>query len=251
MKTKTFFIISLIGALSVSLNNDKVQNRIETFTFLNNGTETRGKIYLPEAYNNNKNLPVIFLIDFTEQHFKLVTDEFERVIDGVEQIEDVNALVVSLEQIADINAEPDTFNAHYNLYKDMVHYVSANYSNNRNRTFIGKGSESGVVLMTLLQEPKESALFNNFIATDPSGLYSSAIIELLENNDFYKEISNKKLHFSFSTSNDRVKCNKIINLFNEANYPWLEFKAKEYTTSNYENTYPISFAEGLQFIFKN
>jgi hypothetical protein len=33
-------------------------------------------------FNKNQNLPVICLTDFTEHHFKLVTDEFEKVIEG-------------------------------------------------------------------------------------------------------------------------------------------------------------------------
>ena len=60
---------------------------------------------------------------------------------------------------------------------------------------------------------------------------------------------NKKLHFSFSTSNDRAKCIKLINLINEAQYQWLQFESIEYTNSDYENTYPISYAAGIKYVF--
>ncbi len=50
-------------------------SRIVTFTFSSNGTTTTGEIYLPSSYQTNKNLPAIYLIDFTEQHFKLATDK--------------------------------------------------------------------------------------------------------------------------------------------------------------------------------
>ena len=60
---------------------------------------------------------------------------------------------------------------------------------------------------------------------------------------------NKKRHFSFSTSNDRAKCTKLINLINEAQYPWLKFESIEYTNSDYENTYPVSYAAGIKYIF--
>ena len=75
--------------------------------------------------------------------------------------------------------------------------------------------------MALLLENSDTSVFDNFIATDPSGLYGSAIIKMLENKDFPQNKLNKKLHFSFSTSNYRPKCTKLINLINEAQYPWL------------------------------
>ena len=222
---------------------------IETFIFPSDGTAKKGKIYLPASYETNKKLPAIFLIDYTEQHFKLATDEFEKVIEGVKQIPGFDALVVTLEEILDIDAEPDTFQDHYEVFKNMTSYVDGKYTTNPSRTFIGKGSESGVVLMTLFLEDSESSVFDNFIVTDPSPLYTSEIIRLIENEDFPKNKLINKLHFSFSTSNDRVKCNHLMKLISEARYPWLQFEFIEYTDSNYENTYPISYAAGIRYIF--
>ena len=114
METKMIFKIGVLiltfGVLSFSSGRDDKTgstSRIETFTFSSNGTNTKGKIYLPDSYATNKDLPAIYLIDFTEQHFKLATDEFEKVIDGVQQIKGFDALVVSLENIPDIDAEPN------------------------------------------------------------------------------------------------------------------------------------------------
>ena len=222
---------------------------IETFTFLSNGTATKGKIYLPATFETNKSLPVIYLIDFTEQHFKLATDEFEKVIDGVQQIQGFDALVVSLDNIPDIDAEPETFQDQYELFKNMASYVDAKYTNNSSRTFIGKGSESGIVLMTLFLENPETSVFDNFIVTDPSPKYASAIINSIEKDNIPKNKLNKKLHFSFSTSNDHVKCTKLINLIKEAQYQWLQFESIEYTNTNFENTYPISYAAGIKYVF--
>ena len=225
--------------------------RIESFTFSSKGSKTKGKIYLPAVFETNKNLPAIFLIDFTEQHFKLAIDEFEKVIDGVRQMKGFDALVVSLENIPDVDAEPETYQDHYELFKDMASYVDGKYTNNSSRTLIGKGSESGIVLMALFLEKGESSVFDNFIATDPSPLYASAIMELIDNEDFPQNKSNKKLHFSFSTSNDRATCTRLINLIKDAQYPWLQFESIEYTNSNYENTYPISYAAGIRYVFEN
>lgn len=250
-------IILLFGFLSFSAQNADINepetelnsSKIEFFTFSSNGTNKKGKIYLPDSYATNKDLPAIYLIDFTEQHFKLATDEFEKVIDGVQQLEGFDALVVSLENIPDIDAEPETFQDQYEVYKNMASYVDDKYTNNSTRTFIGKGSEAGLVLMALFIENQETAVFDNFIVTDPSPKYASAIINLIEKDDISGNQSNKKLHYSFSTSNDRAKCIKLIDLIKDTNYEWLQFESKEYTNSNYENTYPISYAEGIKYVF--
>ena len=259
MKFITVFIILLLGFVLFSYSSDgdiisdstevTTSSRIETFTFLSNGTTTRGKIYLPTSYETNKNLPAIFLIDYTDQHFKLATDEFEKVIDGVKQIQGFDALVVSLENIPDIDAEPETFQDNYEVFKNMVSYVDGKYTNNSSRTFIGKGSEAGLVLMALFLENPKTSVFDNFIVTDPSPKYTSAIINLIEKDNIQKNKLNKKLHFSFSTSNDRAKCIKLINLINQAQFSWLQFESIEYTNSDYEHAYPISYAAGIKYIF--
>ena len=131
MKYTIGFIIMILGIISflsagdIMINPNEIipSSRIETFTFSSNGTATKGKIFLPTSYETNKNLPAIYLIDFTEQHFKLTTDEFEKVIDGVEQIQGFDALVVSLENIPDIDAEPETFQNQYEVFKNMASYV--------------------------------------------------------------------------------------------------------------------------------
>lgn len=261
MKYVIGFIIIVIAELSFSFSHEAIaqensaqtrtSHRIESFLFSSNGTIYKGKIYLPAVYDSNKNLPAIFLIDFTEQHFKLATDEFEKVIAGVKQLEGFDALVVALDTIPDIDAEPEKYREHYELYKNMAVYVDGKYTSNSSRTFIGKGSESGVVLMSLFAEDQEASIFNNFIATDPSPLYISAITEMIENENFPKNRTNKKLHFSFSTSNNKATCTRLINLIKDAQYSWLQFESIEYTNSNYENTYPISYAAGIKFIFGN
>ncbi|MEX0330750.1 MAG: hypothetical protein AB3N64_04940 [Puniceicoccaceae bacterium] len=225
--------------------------RIEIFEFTSNENSKTGKIFIPKAYEENNYLPAIYLIDYTEQHFKIATDEFEQVIAGLQKLNGVEALVVALDGIPDIDAEPDKFQDDYIVFRDMAEFVSNRYTMNPSRTFIGKGSESGVVLMALFQEEIESSVFENFIATDPSGLYASALVELLESKEIPKQKSTKRLHFSFSTSNDREKCNKVIDLIHKAELPWLVFESEEYTNSDYENTYPISYAEGIAFVFND
>lgn len=250
MKSMTAVILFAIGSVSFSSTYITTSLHIETFTFPSHGSAIKGKIYLPASYETNKNLPAIYLIDFTEQHFKLATDEFEKVIDGVRQLQGFDALVVTLEEHPDIDAKPQGFQEYYDVFKSMTSYVDGTYTNNTSRTFIGKGSEAGIVLMALFLENSETSVFSSFIATDSPGSFNSAVINMIENDDFPKNKPDKKLHFSFSTSNDHNSCTKLINTINEAQYPWLQFESLEYTNSNYENTYPASFAAGIKSVFK-
>ena len=242
-------LITLILGLALLSFSTTSSLKTETFEFLSNGVSTKGKIFLPSSYETNSNLPAIYLIDFTEQQFKLATDEFEKVIDGVGKIQGFDALVVTLEDHLDIDSKPEAFLEYYDIFKNMTSYVDANYTNNTSRTFIGKGSEAGIVLMTLFLESSESSVFENFIVTDSPGSFNSAVMQMIERNDFPKNKQKKKLHFSFSTSNNHDECTRLINMINEAQYPWLQFESLEYANSDYENTYPVSFAAGIKYIF--
>ncbi len=258
MKTKMKYIIGLISLLIgiVFFSSYKTHiikpieqitsSKIESFTFSSNGMTKKGKIYLPDIYEENKNLPAIYLIDYTEQHFKVATDEFEKVIDGVNQIEGFDALVISLENIPDIDATPETFQNHYEVFKNMASYVDGKYTNNSSRTFVGRGSEASIVVMTLFLE---NSVFNNFIATDPSPKFITTIENIIKKNDSFMLEQNRKLHFSFSQADGCTKCSELNKMISRVKYPWLQIEVIEYTNSNYENTYPISFAAGIKYIF--
>jgi len=231
MKPINRVLILILGLAFLSFSSDGDENDIldpieatsslktETFAFSSNGVATKGKIFLPASYETNRNLPAIYLIDFTEQQFKLATDEFEKVVGG---------------------SKPEAFQEYYDVFRNMTSYFDGKYTNNTSRTFIGRGSEAGIVLMTLFLEDLEASVFESFIVTDPSPSFTSAVIQMIENEDVPKSSPDKKLHFSFSTSNDYNLCTKLINLFEEAQYPWLKYETIEYTDSNYENTYPVS-----------
>jgi len=228
----------------------KPADKVETFTFSSNGSSIRGKISIPNGYEQNDDLPAIYLIDFTEQHYQVALDEFDRVIQGVNQVEGLNALVITLAEHLDVNlAIPRDFQEYYDVYKNMAAYVDDHYTSNTSRTFIGRGSEAGQVLLTLFLEEKETSVFQNFIATDtPSMGY---VIEIIKDEAFPQEKENKKLHYSFSSNGIRDANIRLINTINEQSYPWLEFKSLEYPDLNYENAYPRAFANGIKFIFED
>jgi hypothetical protein len=228
---------------------DGAPARTEVFEYSSNGVVTRGKIYLPESYDRSMDLPAIYLVDFTEQHYEVALDEFEKVIEAVARVEGVNALVVTLEERPDVDAGPYTFRQHYELFRDMARHVDGTYTDNPSRTFIGRGSEAGIVLFSLFGGDPQAAVFDNFVVTDPSPQYASAVIDILEDGEAPEATTGKRLHFSFSTSNDYFKSTKLIDLISEADFPWLQFASVYYSDLEYEETYPVSFAAGLEFVF--
>ena len=254
---KTFIWITLlIGTVSLSFGRSEItgsieEAKIDTFTFNSDGKDINGRIYLPASFSKEKNFYSIYLIDFTEQHFRVAKDEFEKVISAAEGIQDLDAVVVTLEEHLDVDAAPDMFQKYYDLYKNMTLYVDDNYTNNPSRTFVARGSEAGLVMMTLFLEDSTTSVFENFVGTDSPSSFNQYIRNLINGEHFPKAKSNKKLHFSFSTSNNRVDCTSLINTINQAQFPWLQFESKEYRNSDYENTYPAAFAEGLSFVFND
>ncbi len=254
-------LVLLLGVTSLSFGQNDytktIENtqkaKIDTFTFSSDGTEINGKIYLPASFSKDKSPHSIYLIDFTEQHFKEATDEFEKVISATREIQDFDAVVVTLEERLDVSvgASNRDFQKYYNIFKDMASYVDTNYTNNNSRTIIGRGSEAGLVLMTLFLEDSLNSVFDNFIATDSPSSFNNYIITILSGDNLPKNKQNKKLHFSFSKSNNRKSCLNLILTIDQAKYPWLQFESLEYVESNYENTYPEAFAEGLKYMFND
>lgn len=224
---------------------------IETFTFSSNGEEIEGKIFLPESYPNSQNLPAVFLMDYHEQHFQLATDEFEKVINGTKKIDGFSALVVTLNNHLDIETDPSMLEDQYALFRDMATYVNSTYTTNKSNTFVGRGSEAGLILLTMLHEHPDSSVFDNFIVTDPSDPFNNAAIFSIENDEVPNYSSGKKLHYSFSSDNNYANCTYFINLIEDSQFSWLEFDSKEYPDNDYEDTYPLSFEDGLAFVFDN
>ncbi len=260
---KIYRLIAVAVLLSVPFScNDESENtpiinppvitkddKIETFSFLSNGNTIKGKIYLPASFEKGKNLPTIYLIDFAEQHFTVATDEFDKLIESVLKMR-VEALVVTLDEHLDVSIGPSSFQEYYNIFKEMTLHVDGNYSKNISRTFTGRGSEGGLVLMTLFKESSEASVFDNFIATDAPGDFNLAVRNMIENDEFPQNKLNKKLHYSFSTSNDHFNSTELIKKINDAQYSWLQFKSIEFTNSGYENSYPAAFDAGIKFIFE-
>lgn len=263
-----FFIVAVLGCLMTSFltstsfrvaisqermgdnwSSENHQARVERFEFKHLDKKEHGLVYMPSHFPLNQQATVILLIDFAEQHFTLATDEFEKIIEATAAIQDGPTLVVTLDHIPDIDATPQNYMDRIERYKSLAKHIDTNYYCKPEMTLIGKGSEAGIVLTALFLENPESTPFSKFIATDPSPLYTNSLIQIIDSTNFSVRRPTRKLHFSFSTSNDRESCLKLIRQLKEKNYPWLQFRAKEYRESNFETTYPVAFTEGIDYLF--
>jgi hypothetical protein len=223
--------------------------RTEAFEFSSNGVATRGRVHLPESFEPGMELPTIYLIDFTEEHTGVALDEFETVIDSVNQIDGLNALVATLEGIPDIQAHPGAYQEYAGLFRDMANHIDANYTNSPSRTFMGRASEAGIVLLELFGEDPDDGVFDNYLATDPPERFTAAVVSILETEDFSQAATSKKLHLSFSDGNNVYALTQLADLIDQADYPWLEYESVYYPDSYFTDTYQTAFADGLRFAF--
>jgi len=259
VKRALLFFILIIGLISCSESNEipTPQNNgpvssptIETFTFASSGI-SEGKIYLPVLYETNKDLPVIYLIDFQEQHFEVAKDEFEKVIDAVKAIIGFDAIVVTLAEHHNISTQSGNTPEYFSLFKSLAAYVDANYETNASKTLIGRGSEAGVILLSLFQESGESHNFTNFVVTGPPTEFISLVNTMVTEGNFPNDKENMRLHYSFSENYELSRNTRMINNIQAKNYPWLTFGSAEYPDLTFETAYPRAYTEGIKFVFDN
>ncbi|MBT8208240.1 MAG: hypothetical protein HKN94_10950 [Acidimicrobiales bacterium] len=221
--------------------------RTEAFEFSSNGVTTRGQIHLPESFDKGMNLPTVYLIEFDSAGHE-VAPEFETVIDSVKQINGLKALVATLEERPNITPSPSAYQEHVDLFRDMANHVDSTYTDNPSRTFIGRGFEAGIVLLDLFGEGPEDAGFDNYVATDVESGFATEVRGVLESEDFSDATTSKRLHFSFSASNNVRLMTELTDLIDQAEYPWLEFESVYYSDLGFFNAYPTAFTDGLAYV---
>ena len=250
----TFIMISLLIASCGDDTTDTppppAQSSIENFSFISAGNTVEGKIYLPASFEKDDRFVSIFLLDYQEQDHEVALDEFDRIIAIVKSIENLDAVVVTLKDLIDLETDPSMIADQYQLFKDMAGYVDDNYTNNSSRTFIGRGSEGGLIQLALLEEDPSSAIFDNFISTDPSDPFINNMLFKIQNGTVPDYVETKKFHFSYSADANIANCRALEDLINEADFDWLNFSSIYYQDNIFEDAYPDAFNDGLQFVFQ-
>jgi hypothetical protein len=242
-------VLASVVALT-ACSDDGTPARTEAFEFSSNGVATQGKVHLPESFEPGMELATIYLIDFTEDHGEVALDEFETVIDSVNQIDGLNALVATLdEETPETVIDPSKYQESADVFQDMANHIDANYANSTSRTFIGRGNEAGVVLLELFGEGPDEGAFDNYVATDPPERFTSVVVSIVKTEDFSQAESSRKLHLSFSKDNNVYALTRLADLIDEAGYPWLEYESVYYSDSFFNDTYRTAYADGLRFVF--
>lgn len=254
----TFLFIAIIlgfisctkdSDLPLPSNNEPINKpTIDTFTFATSGIN-EGKIYLPASYKTNKELPVIYLMDFQEQHFNVATDEFDKVVEASKSIVGFEAIVVGLADLHNISTHTGNTSDYFSLFKDLATYVDDSYGLKGSKTLVGRGSEAGVILLSLFQESGESHDFKNFVVTGPPTDFIMVANTLITDETFPMDKENMRLHYSFSDNYELSRNNRMIKHIQEKAYPWLAFKSAEYPDLTFETAYPQAYAHGIQFVF--
>ena len=259
LESNTWLYLTILTLIALSCSEDSsttlptpskpppAVDNVKTFRFLSSGKSWDAKIWIPAEYQTNSDLPSIYLVDDEEIHYPVATDEFEKVIEGVNKVSGLDALVITVEGLdPNLNVITD-FQEFYAIYIDLVSYVETNYTDNASRTLIGRGSAANFVLGTLYMEEQETAVFQNFIATTSPAL--GYFNEIMKKGDFPLEKDNKKLHFSLDGESNYELNMRFINMLNEKAYPWLEFDWEEYPNLMFTTSYPSAFTDGIKYIF--
>lgn len=220
------------------------------------------KIYLPESYPTNKNLPIIYVLDGALN--------YDNVLHNIGF--DTEAIVVGFGDFASkekwqrrwIDLRPaeskctgNNEGTHLDFYKfitkELIPYIDDLYDNDHNsRTLIGHSSAGLFTLVSMFLDNPKIMVFHNFIGSDPElGCDPAYFAEMLNNNDFATGSSKVKLYIAVSGHGDVIAVNKYAEDMQAKNYARLTFKYEEFLDEGHMSVLEPSFISGLKFILEN
>lgn len=239
----------LFSSCSSSSPNDKFnQYRNLSFTSTELQTQYNVRVYLPLAFRENDNLPVIYIMEFTTA-FHPDARQFNKVIEFTRALR-IDAIIVAGDKFDEDNSNFKNFAAfHATMIDDLVPLIDATFKNNTtSRTLLGRGTAAAHSLLMMLTESAERTSFHNYILTDPPPNLGAILNSTILNDDFPQEKSEMRLHLSSSESADWVR--PISEALGNKNYPWLTFDYDAFPEATYENNLEDAFSAGLIYIFE-
>lgn len=225
------------------------------------------RIYLPAAYETNKNLPVIYTLEGIEEVDGIVI--FEEVIEISQRI-GLDAIVVA---IGDHLAAPtpeegakrrrdffpngcggDGSDGHLNFYKyvsqEVVTYIDEKYENDHDsRSLIAGGWGAVFTTVSMFREVPENLIFHGFASADPlfEGCQASFFEELIQQNTTFSDIS-ENIKFHYAESN-LVGIGWLNTFIEDQVYSFLDVDYEVFEDKNHEESIKPSFEQGLKFIY--
>lgn len=216
-------------------------------------------IYLPESYNTNKTLPIIYVLDG-----KLNSKTVANILKDI----NADAIVVGVGDFAAYNKWTrrwidllpgtkchGTGGNHLDFYKfitkELIPYIDSQYDNDHSsRSFMGHSSAGIFTLVSMFLEDTDNIVFQNFVASDPElGCDLNYFIEMLHDNTISDGAKKIKLYLALSGEGDITAVDNFATIIQESNYTWLDFRYQKYMDKGHMSVIDPSFSSSLKFIF--
>ena len=217
------------------------------------------KIFLPAAFETDKNLPVIYstdgsiLFDILKQKTKEIG--LQAIIVAIGDKEGADRIRDYSPSFCGGGAIAEGFENYYNLItQQLVPFVDENWGNDqRARSLIGYSFGGRFAVTALLMENPEAVIFNGSIAVDPAfGCDGDSFGDLINELDDLivsaNSIEKFKLFRTRSSEFDPIGFNEYMEA-RDMDLSWFEFDFMELPNENHESVVGPSFVAGLKYIY--
>ena len=214
------------------------------------------KIFIPKEYEDDKNLPIVYLLDGLLAGPVDGVVFFDNVVASLKNV-GLKAILVAVGDKTNVSREIDFlaagcfgsnqgFGNFFNfITKELVPYIDGKYESDQSkRTLIGFSHGGNFAYNAFFRENPNNIIFHGYISVDPSKCDSETIKGHLDNMQF-SENTNLKIHFSQATSD----VEPIYNLIAERDFPWLISDFQDYPNDTHTSVITPAIRKGLRFIY--
>jgi len=216
-------------------------------------------IFLPKAFETNRNIPIIYILDGKMNMQKAkdnVGSNTEAIFVGIGDLaskEEWNRRWIDFSPTGTTcgNGQGKHLNFYNFITKQLIPNIEKNYGiNPSSRTLIGHSAAGIFTLVSLFLEDPKNVMFHNFIASDPIlGCDSEYFIKLLDDNDFSNVDKKFKLYLAISIEGSVEVVKQFSEKVKEKEFSWLTFKYEEFFNEYHMSVVDPSFKSGLKFVF--
>lgn len=211
------------------------------------------KYFIPASYEDNKNLPAIYLLDgiymFDEVLSYTKTLDFDAIIvalgnrEGAERTRDYTPFGCGGSQ--------DGYSNFYSLLTTtVIDFIDSRFEYDQNtRTLIGWSAGGMFVFQTLFTQFENEKKFSNFIAVDPAACGDNLWSPLIEKNDFTDPEKTYNLYMSRGMFFLPANLNWLVELIDTKDHPSLDVQYFEFPSLDHEEIWKPTITDGLKHIY--
>lgn len=262
-------LVTLVGLFTIAINyscekadgmepiSEAKDQRIEDKLFSQYTLDSFPmKIFIPREYENDKNLPVVYLLDGLLPSPLDNVVFFDEVVGSMQKI-GLKAILVAVGDKRGVAREEDFlgqgcrgtvigFDNFFNfLTKELVPYIDSKYeSDPTKRTLIGHSHGGNFAYNAFFNEDPNNIIFRGYLAVDPTECDNNVLIERIDNMDFP---SDARMKIYLSEVDYDVE--KVYNFLKDKDFPWLFMDFERYPDENHVSVTRPSIRKGLQFIY--